>query len=167
MRIQLPRAARTENASLTSLFSLLHAVPCVRDSDIPNTTLYQIIAHDSPSPHQLRLLTGPGCFQWARRAGPHFSQISNSVTQICQRQRATSLFQSIQRCLVKSRYEASERSGLPGESRHFQAAINNFAHYRVFESPSSLHPLKLLMIVLFSKAEWSQLNGLWDPYLKF
>lgn len=117
------------NVALTSSFSALHSCVmrlCVHGSDIPNTELYKITAHDTALPHQLWLLTGPGCFQWSRRASPHFSQISNSVTQICQRQRATGL----------SKYPAPPRKVTlwgerPGERERdlpffFEAARNSF-----------------------------------------
>lgn len=89
-------------------------------------------------PHQLWLLTGPGCFQWAWKASPHFSQISNSVTQICQQQWATSL--STYPVLPHKVTLWGEQSSLFREIYHFTAAINSLLHYQVFKS--RLHPLK-------------------------
>lgn len=72
---------------------------CLRGSDIPNTKLHEITAHDTGLPHQLWLLTGLGCFQWNLES--KYTFFSSSEPQA---------FQSLQRCLVKSRYEA-QRDG--------------------------------------------------------
>lgn len=117
-------------------------------SDIPNTKLYQIIIHDTLLPHQLWLLTGLGCFQWAWKASPHFSQISNSVTKICQQQWATTL--SKYPALPHKVTQWGEQCSLLRESCHFKAAINSLLHYQVFKSPSL--PIKLLMFAHFSEA---------------